>query len=340
MNDIKELLISTGNLFKELPDKISLRFEIIDINALQLPQDLFDPGAGSSAPLLTDTFLPVIAIPDNNVLSGGVVIKPSASTQYYPAGTDRRDIPTFEKEIRFDKVWFKYPTGKDFVLQDVSFSVRKGEVIAIVGSSGAGKSTILDLLPRFYDLSRGAIYIDNKDTREINLFDLRDRFGIVSQETILFNDTVANNIRYGSKDATLVRIKAAAEAANAMEFIERMPQGFDTIIGEQGVMLSGGQRQRLSIARALLKNPPILIFDEATSALDTESERLVQSAIDNLIHNRTTFVVAHRLSTIRHANAIIVLEGGKIIEQGTHAELLALNKRYKYFYDIQFSTTV
>jgi len=255
------------------------------------------------------------------------------------AGTAKSNGHGFKQGIRFDKVSFKYPTGKDFVLQDLSFSVKKGEIIAIVGSSGAGKSTILDLLPRFYDISGGTISIDGKDIRDINLFDLRDMFGIVSQETILFNDTVANNLRYGSNDANIDRIKAAAEAANAMEFIARMPQGFDTVIGEQGAMLSGGQRQRLSIARALLKNPPILIFDEATSALDTESERLVQTAIDNLIHNRTTFVVAHRLSTIRHANTIIVLEGGKIIEQGAHAELLALNKRYKYFYDIQFSTT-
>lgn len=255
-------------------------------------------------------------------------------------GSDGREAPVFEKEIRFDHVWFKYPGTKKFVLEDVDFSVKKGEVIAIVGSSGAGKTTVLDLLPRFYDISRGAIRIDGKDIQEILLVDLRNMFGIVSQETILFNDTVLNNIMYGSASATREEVIKAATAANAMEFIENVPQGFDTVIGEQGVMLSGGQRQRLAIARALLRNPQILIFDEATSALDTESERLVQSAIDNLIQNRTTFVVAHRLSTIQHADKIIVLEDGRIIEQGSHDELIELNKRYKYFYDIQFSPAV
>ena len=253
---------------------------------------------------------------------------------------EKRAIPTFENKISFDHVWFKYPGTKDFVLEDVDFSVKKGEIIAIVGSSGAGKTTILDLLPRFYDIDKGTICIDKRNTKDINLVDLRDMFGIVSQETILFNDTVLNNIMYGSGGVSREEVVEAATAANAMEFIEKLPDGFETIIGEQGVMLSGGQRQRLAIARALLKNPQILIFDEATSALDTESERLVQSAIDNLIHNRTTFVVAHRLSTIQHADTIIVLEDGKIIERGSHDELIALNQKYKYFYDIQFSPAV
>lgn len=253
---------------------------------------------------------------------------------------DKREAPAFENGIRFDHVWFKYPGTGNFVLEDVDFSVKKGEVIAIVGSSGAGKTTVLDLLPRFYDIGKGTIRIDERDTKEINLLDLRNLFGIVSQETILFNDTVLNNIMYGSGKATREEVVEAATAANAVEFIEKLPEGFDTVIGEQGVMLSGGQRQRLAIARALLKNPQILIFDEATSALDTESERLVQSAIDNLIHNRTTFVVAHRLSTIQHADTIIVLEEGRIIERGSHEELIGLNKRYKYFYDIQFSSAV
>lgn len=253
---------------------------------------------------------------------------------------DKREIPKFENEINFDHVWFKYTGTRDFVLEDVNFRVKKGEVIAIVGSSGAGKTTILDLLPRFYDISKGVIRIDGMDINNINLVDLRDLFGIVSQETILFNESVLNNIMYGSSHATEEEVFEAATAANAMEFIEKLPEGFDTIIGERGVMLSGGQRQRLAIARALLRNPQILIFDEATSALDTESERLVQSAIDNLIQNRTTFVVAHRLSTIQHADEIIVLEDGRIIEQGSHEELMELNKRYKYFYDIQFSPAV
>lgn len=251
---------------------------------------------------------------------------------------DKRAVPAFENTINFYHVWFNYPGTKDFVLEDVNFSVKKGEIIAIVGSSGAGKTTLLDLLPRFYDIDKGTIRFDERDTKDINLVDLRDMFGIVSQETILFNDTVLNNIMYSSAGATREEVVEAATAANAMDFIENLPDGFDTIIGEQGVMLSGGQRQRLAIARALLKNPQILIFDEATSALDTESERLVQSAIDNLIKNRTTFVVAHRLSTIQHADTIIVLEDGKIIERGSHDELIGLNQRYKYFYDIQFSS--
>lgn len=253
--------------------------------------------------------------------------------------TEKADQPNpiFNHDVVFDNVSFKYPGCTDDVLKNLSLTVSKGSVVAIVGSSGAGKTTVLDLLPRFYTVTDGSIRIDGQDINSMNLISLRNLFGIVSQETILFNDTIQNNIAYGSMHATPNEIHAAAAAANAQEFIERLPQGMDTVIGEQGAMLSGGQRQRLSIARALLRNPQILILDEATSALDTESERLVQLAIDNLISNRTTFVVAHRLSTIKHADTIVVLEGGKIIEQGSHEELLALNKRYKYFYDIQFS---
>ena len=229
-----------------------------------------------------------------------------------------------------------YPGCSDEVLHGISFSVPKGSVCALVGSSGSGKSTILDLLPRFYDITSGSITIDGRDIREFDLSGLRRLFGIVSQDTILFNNTVRNNIAYGTDTATDEKIRAAAAAANALEFIEELPLGFDTVIGEKGVMLSGGQRQRLAIARALLRNPPVLILDEATSALDTESERLVQSAINTLMHKRTVLVVAHRLSTILHADTILVLEDGTIIERGTHRELLARSGRYKYLYDIQF----
>jgi len=247
-----------------------------------------------------------------------------------------REMPPFEREIAFNDVRMTYPGCSDEVLHGISFSVPKGSVCALVGSSGSGKSTILDLLPRFYDITSGSITIDGRDIREFDLSGLRRLFGIVSQDTILFNNTVRNNIAYGTDTATDEKIRAAAAAANALEFIEELPLGFDTVIGEKGVMLSGGQRQRLAIARALLRNPPVLILDEATSALDTESERLVQSAINTLMHKRTVLVVAHRLSTILHADTILVLEDGTIIERGTHRELLARSGRYKYLYDIQF----
>jgi len=243
----------------------------------------------------------------------------------------------FNNKIEFQNVGFNYPGCAETVLKDISFEIKKGSIAALVGSSGSGKSTTLDLLPRFYDITDGKIAIDGRDTREMNLASLRKLFGIVAQETFLFNDTISANIAYGLQNADKDSIVAAAVAANAWEFIEKLPNGLDTVIGERGVMLSGGQRQRLSIARALLLNPPILILDEATSSLDTESERLVQAAINNVMENRTVLVVAHRLSTIRHADQILVLEAGKIVERGTHNELLAMNNRYKYFYDIQFA---
>jgi subfamily B ATP-binding cassette protein MsbA len=245
-------------------------------------------------------------------------------------------VPVFNREICFDNVRFSYPGTDDEVLKDISFSVKKGSIIAIVGSSGSGKSTILDLLPRFYDVSSGAITIDNRDIRECDLSGLRSMFGIVSQETVLFNDTVRANITYGCEQADDVAVVAAASAANATEFIGSLPDKMNTIIGEKGELLSGGQRQRIAIARALLRNPPVLILDEATSALDTESERLVQGAIDRIMENRTAIVVAHRLSTILHADLILVLEGGKIVECGKHNDLLAANGRYRQLYDLQF----
>jgi subfamily B ATP-binding cassette protein MsbA len=243
----------------------------------------------------------------------------------------------FNDKIVFANVNFRYPECEETVLKDINFEIKKGSVTALVGSSGSGKSTTLDLLPRFYDITNGKISIDGADIREMDLASLRKLFGIVAQETFLFNDTISANIAYGVPNAEKDSVISAATAANAWEFIEKLPKGLDTIVGERGVMLSGGQRQRLSIARALLLNPPILILDEATSSLDTESERLVQAAINNVMENRTVLVVAHRLSTIRHADQILVLDGGIIVERGTHDELLALNNRYKYFYDIQFA---
>ncbi len=208
-------------------------------------------------------------------------------------------------------------------------------MVALVGASGAGKSTIADLLPRFYDVSAGQILVDGMDIRELRLRDLRALMGIVSQEAILFNDTVRNNIAFGNDHATQAGIEAAARAANAHDFISALPEGYDTNIGDRGSKLSGGQRQRLTIARALLKNPPILILDEATSALDSESEKLVQAALDRLLQNRTALVIAHRLSTVQHADEIIVLEAGNIAERGTHTELFAKGGIYRKLVELQ-----
>jgi subfamily B ATP-binding cassette protein MsbA len=239
-------------------------------------------------------------------------------------------------EIRFDNVSFRYGDG-DIVLSDVNMTIKKGEVIAIVGPSGAGKSTLVDLLPRFYDPTSGSITIDGVDLRKLQVRSLRENIGIVTQETILFNDTVRNNIAYGLDDCPLERVMEAARAANAHRFIVEMPRGYDSVIGERGVKISGGERQRLALARAILKNPPILILDEATSALDTESEILVQEAIERLMTGRTSIVIAHRLSTVQHADHIIVLESGRIVETGRHADLVRKQRGlYKKLYDLQF----
>ena len=242
-------------------------------------------------------------------------------------------IAEFKGKISYENVSFQYAEKK--VLDNINLDVEKGKMIALVGASGAGKSTMADLLPRFYDVTEGVITIDGIDIRKIKLSDLNHLMGIVTQESILFNDTVFKNISFGNESATEEQVIEAAKIANAHEFIDKLELGYHTNIGDRGAKLSGGQRQRLSIARAVLKNPPILILDEATSALDTESERLVQEAIQNLMKNRTSVVIAHRLSTIQYADQIIVMQAGKIIERGTHTELLALNGMYRKLSEMQ-----
>ena len=245
-----------------------------------------------------------------------------------------REIRGFEREIRFERVRFAYDHRE--VVRGVDLVVKRGQVVAFVGPSGGGKTTITNLLPRFFDVTEGRIAIDGIDIRDIGLASLRAQIGIVTQETVLFNDTIRNNIAYGREDLPLERVREAARAAFADEFIVEAPEGYDTIVGEGGVRLSGGQRQRIAIARALLKNAPILILDEATSQLDTESEALVQQALSNLMSSRTTFVVAHRLSTVARADRIYVVEDGCITEQGTHDELLAADGTYRRLYELQF----
>ena len=246
------------------------------------------------------------------------------------------DIKEFKDRIGFNDVWFQYNSNNGMVLKGINLTIIKGEVVALVGSSGAGKSTLVDMIPRFHDITKGSINIDSHDIRKITLNSLRRQVGIVTQETILFNDTVKNNISYGRVDAGMDEIHKAAESAYAHDFIMEMPSGYDTVIGERGVKLSGGQRQRLSIARAILKNPAILILDEATSSLDTESEKMVQQALENLMKDRTTFVIAHRLSTVLNAGRIVVIDDGRIVETGRHNELLAHGGIYKKLYEMQF----
>ena len=238
-----------------------------------------------------------------------------------------------EKSICYNDVWFKYQN--DYVLKGINLEIPKGKTVALVGQSGSGKSTLVDLLPRFYDVSKGSITIDGTDIRDARLYDLRALMGNVNQEAILFNDSFFNNIAFGVDNATQEQVEEAARIANAHDFIMATEHGYQTNIGDRGGKLSGGQRQRISIARAILKNPPILILDEATSALDTESERLVQEALENLMRNRTTIVIAHRLSTIRNADEICVMHEGEIVERGRHEELLALDGYYKRLCDMQ-----
>ncbi len=248
------------------------------------------------------------------------------------------ELNQFENHIAFKNVSFHYNQSSQAVLKNVDFSIKSGQILALVGPSGAGKSTLVDLIPRFYDVTDGAINIDGKNIKDVKLDSLRSLMGIVTQETFLFDDSVKANIAYGLDSISDDIIKKAAIAANANEFIKELPEGYDTIIGERGVKLSGGQRQRIAIARAIVKNPPILILDEATSSLDTESEKIVQDAIEKLMHNRTVIVIAHRLSTVHNADKIIVLDKGLIIDMGTHEELINKDGIYKQLHNLQFKT--
>jgi subfamily B ATP-binding cassette protein MsbA len=244
-------------------------------------------------------------------------------------------LQPFKDNVSFENIYFSYD-GTNPVLEDISLIGRRGQIIAIVGPSGAGKSTLVSLIPRFYDPVKGRVLIDGQDIKYVTIKSLRQQIGLVAQETVLFNDTVLENIRYGKQDASMDEIIEASKAANAHDFITGLPKDYDTVIGDRGHNISGGERQRLSIARALLKNPPILILDEATSQLDTESETLVQAALDKLMKNRTVFVIAHRLSTVRQADKIVVLENGMIEGVGTHDQLIESDGLYKKLYDMQF----
>lgn len=245
-------------------------------------------------------------------------------------------LDKFKTSLEFKDVHFEYQEGSELVLDSISFKINKGEVVALVGPSGSGKSTIADLIPRFYDATSGEITIDGNNIKNISLSSLRNNMGIVTQEVILFNDSIRNNISYAQGDKSDDLVKEAARAANALDFIENAPNGFETVVGERGVKLSGGQKQRIAIARALLKNPSILILDEATSALDTESEKKVQTAIESLMKDRTALVIAHRLSTVQKADKIIVIENGKVAETGSHETLFEKNGIYRRLYDLQF----
>ena len=245
------------------------------------------------------------------------------------------ELPAFSSTVQFKNLSYQY-SNEATVLKDINLTVAAGEALAIVGPSGGGKTTLTNLIPRFLDLKDGAIIIDGMDIRDVTVASLRNQIAMVTQQTILFNDTVRNNIAYSNQDAAIEDVHSAARAAHAFDFIESLPDGFDTIIGEGGARLSGGQRQRISIARAILKNAPILILDEATSALDTESEREVQKALENLMKDRTTFVIAHRLSTIKNADRIVVVKDGRIVEEGTHESLLQLQGEYETLYNMQY----
>ncbi|MCX6146769.1 MAG: ATP-binding cassette domain-containing protein [Candidatus Kapabacteria bacterium] len=269
------------------------------------------------------------------LIAGSRIIKVINSESSVSEGRIKKE--TFDSNIEFENVSFEYNKDTE-VISDINFNIEKGKKIAFVGLSGSGKSTLLDLVIRFYDVKSGRISIDGTDLKDVQVKPYRSMFGIVSQETMLFNDTLENNIRYGYKDCSKEDIISACKIANAYNFINKMPKGLDTNIGDRGVTLSGGERQRIAIARALVRNPQILIFDEATSSLDAESEKLVQEGINESLKNRTAIIVAHRLSTIKDCDEIYVFESGKIAEHGTHEELLISNGIYKKLYSLQFSS--
>jgi len=303
---------------------------------------------GSSTPGTFGSFLAALALlykpfkslsSVNDVIQGGLAAG-SRVFELLDTTPDIRDadgavpLDGISHGVKFERVSFKYED--EMVLKDIELEVKGGDVVALVGMSGAGKTTLVNLIPRFYDVHKGRITMDGRDIRTVTIKSLREHIGIVTQQTILFNDTARNNIAYGDISRSEDEIVEAAKAANAHEFIQKLPMGYDTVIGEQGVKLSGGERQRISIARALLKNAPILILDEATSSLDSESEFQVQVALERLMANRTVFLIAHRLSTIRNAHRIVVIDNGRIVEEGTHDELLAMNRTYKRLYQMQF----
>ena len=269
-------------------------------------------------------------------LSSSVRIFDILDTKDYIAEKENpKLLPEISNSVDLENVSFKYDDS--YVLENINIKIKKGEIIAIVGPSGAGKTTLVNLIPRFYDPNKGSVKIDGIDLKDVGLKSLRDQIGVVTQEMLLFNDTVMNNIAYGSENVTLDSVIKAAKVANAHDFVQNMPHKYDTVIGERGFRVSGGERQRISIARAIYKNPPILIFDEATSQLDTASEKLVQEAIDRLMHGRTVLVIAHRLSTVTNADRILVVNKGDIAESGNHEALMKKNGIYRRLYDLQFN---
>jgi subfamily B ATP-binding cassette protein MsbA len=327
-NPVVQMVTATGSaivLSIAIADAIAERTSMGDLLAF------FVALVGIAQPLRS---LVGVSGPLQQGIAAGQSIFELLDTQAEPVGGDLV-VERVRGDIEYKNVSFAYQAGKGVQLNDVSLNIAAGEMIAIVGKTGSGKSTLVNLLPRFYDADSGEIRIDGHELRELRLDSLREQIAVVSQEVVLFNDTIRANIAFGRK-ASNEEIERAAEVALVMDFVRELPEGFETIVGDRGVLLSGGQRQRISIARALLKNAPILILDEATSALDTESERLIQAALEKLMYNRTTLVIAHRLSTVENANRIVVLDSGRIVESGTHAELLARHGQYAMLHSLQF----